>query len=276
MLDKLDLVVEIEELLEGCSNYPFGDDYHEYPCELITFPSVKNYQLFTIENFLLWQEFIEPITWEEFSFDVEFEIVNCENYYPEIAKQYQTFLEFLQNNLQSLQVYKVKIKELKEENKQFDEAYFYCLIGSISNNYWLDITPSINNEYYYGSNSPTVLVESNIDIEKTVNKLKSDFKESFRLLDTSANFGNYKVEVIDNRNLILEKLLDSGCYCWTKEFQPDLRYKIGGKLGNLLIDNLSKVKQYKIFGYDGLFIYTGGIAEDGDWIGLYRRQEYSY
>jgi hypothetical protein len=122
MLDKLDLVVEIEELLEGCGNYPFGDDYHEYPCELIISPFVKNYQLFTI----------------------------------------------------------------------------------------------------------------------------------------------------------VEKLLDSGCYCWTKEFQPDLRYKIGGKLGNLLIDNLLEVKQYKIFGYDGLFIYTGGIAEDGDWIGLYTRQKYSY
>ncbi|MGL6339938.1 MAG: hypothetical protein ACRC80_12455, partial [Waterburya sp.] len=267
MLNKLDLVVEIEELLEGCGNYPFGGDYYErYPCELITSPFIENGK-FTIENFLLWQEFIEPITWEEFSSDVEIEIAVCEDDYPEIAKQYQDFLDFLQNKLQNTQIYKVKLKEIKEENKQFDEAYFYCLIGLTINDYWLGITPSISDEYYYGSsNSLEVAVKSNIKVDKIVNKLRLDFQESFRLLDKSVDSsgGDYKVEVINNRNLILEKLLDSGCYCWIKNFQPDLRYKIGGKLGKLLVDNLLEVKQYRIWGYDGLFIYSGGIAEDGD------------
>lgn len=277
MLDKLDLFVKIEELLEKCGNYPFGNDYYDtYPCELITFSSIEHGE-FNVERFLLWQDFIELVSWEEFSSDVEIEVAECEDYYPEIAKQYQDFLKFIQNNFQNVQIYKIKLEEIKEGDKQFEEAHICCVIGAIQNS-WLGIIPQLLNENYYGSNSsesPNLALEAS----KTIERLKSDFNESFQLLRTSVEdylVNNCKIEIIDDRQLIIGKLLDSGCYCWTKEYNPNPRYEIGNKIGKLLIDNLTEVKKYYIWGYDGLFIYIGGIAEDGDWLGLYTRQEYSY
>ena len=277
MLDKLDLVVEIEELLEECDNYPFGDNYGNYPYELIISPSVEN-QEFTIENFMLWQNFIEIADWNEFSTDVEIKITECENDYPEIAKQYLDFINFIEKKLQNVQIYKVKLEEIKEGEKRFDEAHINLIIGS-AEDLWLGITPRIDNEYYYGAKSPIISSKQCPKADNIINRLKSEFKESFRLLGSSVEdylIGEYKIETVDDRKLIIEKLLDSGCYCWKKDFKPNSRSKIGNKLGELLINNLSDVKQYKIWGYDGLFIYSGGIAENGDWIGLYTKQEYSY
>ena len=277
MLDKLDLVVEIEELLEECGNYPFGDDYHDkYPCELIISPSIDNGE-FTIENFLLWQDFIELTTWEEFLSDVEMAIIACEDDYPKIAKQYQDFIDFIQSNLQNIQIYKVRLEEIKEGDKEFEEAHIYCAVGSIEN-FWLGLIPRINNEWYYG-NSLLNTIGLTPETNKIINRLKSDFQESFNLLSIATEaylVDTYKIKITDTRQSIIEKLLNSGCYCWTKEYKPNFGYKIGGKIGKLLINNLLEVKKYYIWGYDGWFIYIGGIAQDGDWIGLYTRQEYSY
>ncbi len=108
--------------------------------------------------------------------------------------------------------------------------------------------------------------------------MKQDFKESIDLLNKLVDYFNdgYKVEVIDDRSLIIEKLLDSAGYFWSTEFKLNSKYRIGNQLTRLLTDNLLDAKQYKIWGYDGLFIYIGGTTEDGDWIGIYTRQEYSY
>lgn len=151
MLDKLDLVVEIKELLAECDNYPFGDDYcdNKYPYELITSPSINNGK-FTIESFLLWQDFIELVAWDEFLSDVELQIINCEDDYPDIAEQYQKFLDFIQEKFNYIQIYKVKLEEINEGEKQFEEAHIYCIIGAIGN-LWLGLTPRLDNEWYYGN-----------------------------------------------------------------------------------------------------------------------------
>lgn len=278
MLDKLDLFLEIEELLEECDNYPFGNDYYDdkYPYELITSPFIENGK-FTIENFLLWQGFIELVSWDEFVSDVELEIISCENDYPSIAEQYQNFLIFIQENLQDIQIYKVKLEEINEGEKEFEEAHVYCIIGFIEN-FWLGLTPKIDNEWYYGDtlSSTTNLTPK---INEVINKLNLNFQESLMLLSMAVDdylADSYKIEIVKSRQLIIKKLLDSGCYCWTEEYNPNFKHKTGGKINRLLIDNLSEVEKYYIWGFDGWFIYIGGIAEDGDWIGLYTRKEYYY
>lgn len=277
MLDKLDLVVEIEELLEECGYYPFGDDYcdNKYPYELITSPSINNGK-FTIENFLLWQNFIESISWDEFVSDVELAIINCEDDYPDIAEQYQKFLDFIQEKFNYIQIYKVKLEEINEGENQFEEAHIYCIIGAIGN-LWLGLTPRLDNEWYYG-NTQSSNTNLTPEIKKVINTLKSDYQESLLLLSMAVDdcLTNCKTEVVYSRHLIIEKLLDSACYCWSKNYIANSKYKIGGKIDKLLRDNLSEVKKHYVWGFDGWFIYIGGIAEDGDWIGLYTREEYYY
>ncbi len=278
MFNKIDLIAEIENLLEEYDYYALDRQDEEYPWELLVFSRIENGE-FTIRNFLIWQEFLEPIDWEDFVSDFELDITIYENTFPIMVEQYENFLEFIQNNLQNIQIYKLKlygINEEMEEDRELGDAF--CLIGLVDNEYWLGLTSELDNEYHYGVCPASLSIKLPNNIEQIVSQLYSNFRESFDFLNRAIDsyaYG-YKIEVINDENKIIEKILNSGRYCWTKNFTVELANLIDPQLSRLLLDNLLDVKQHKVWGYDGLFNYIGGMTNDGDWIGLYTRQAYSY
>lgn len=280
-LNKLDLVVELEEILQECDGYPFGDcdpNYPDYPWELVTAQHIENGQ-FTIENFLLWLEFIEPVTWEEFKSFFEFEIDIYEAQYPKMVKKYRDFIDLLSENLQDIQGYRIKlegINEDTEEDRQLDDAY--CLIGKTNDNLWLGIAPCLEDFNYHIQKTPKQFqIINNKKPDRSTSNFISQLKLYLKDFQMPNNYidsvmDEYVVEITESRQTILEKLLDSGGYIRATEFNKGTNYKTNSKLGQLIIDNLLDVREYNIWEHDGFFIYRGGKTEDGDWIGLYTRE----
>ena len=158
MLDKLDLIVEIENLLDESEFFPYGHPNWNYHWKLITAPFIKNGK-FTVENFLSWLEFIEPTTWEDFVLNFELDITSYEYDCPELVKEYQNTLDFIQENLQNIQVYKINLEGINEETEEDCLVEdLYCIIGQVKENYWLGIVPDFFDSEHGGVSSKQFVI----------------------------------------------------------------------------------------------------------------------
>lgn len=273
-----ELVAHLEELTNGLF---FKRSATDLPFQTFVWEVTENGEL-SLEKLLQSVGIISPIGMTEF-----IEFISLVEVIDNASKnKYKYLIDLLQSSLETLEIFRISIFD---DIHQEDYEAFHIFFGKTQDGDWISISPKVDTEI--GANRFMInmhLFESTMPVKRSTLALIAELETvcsglEFPVVEYSkiAKKEEFIIEIAENRNLIINKTLDSLGFvktcvfadfnvtekeCTIYEKEDFQKFK---RLDHLLQSNLTNLREYVIGGMAYYYLYDLGQTQDGDWVGVW-------